>query len=85
MVVVLTNDTKSNAVRHDQAAGRPCSRTPFLSSSRVPKTIREWHSLEPEGWFGLDHAEQKVKLEELAQYFHELIALFTKRKVLRAS
>jgi hypothetical protein len=36
--------------------------------SRVPTAIQEWHAREPEGWFGLGPAEQKVKLEELAQY-----------------
>src|SRR5208283_5732420 len=30
--------------------------------SRVPKAIKEWHASEPEGWFGLGPAEQKVKL-----------------------
>jgi len=44
--------------------------------SRVPKVIREWHATEPEGWFGLPPAEQKVKLEELAQYLYELVVLF---------
>ena len=33
---------------------------------------------EPEGWFGLGPAEQKVKLEELAQYLYELVVLFEK-------
>jgi hypothetical protein len=46
--------------------------------SRVPAVIREWHEKEPEGWFGLGPAEQKAKLEELAQYLHELIVLFEK-------
>jgi hypothetical protein len=46
--------------------------------SRVPATIKEWHTDKPEGWFGLGPAEQKVKLEELAQYLYELIALFEK-------
>ena len=46
--------------------------------SRVPKAIREWHASEPEGWFGLGPAEQKVKLQELAQYLYELIVLFEK-------
>jgi hypothetical protein len=35
--------------------------------SRVPAAIQEWHATEPEGWFGLGPAEQKVKLEELVQ------------------
>jgi hypothetical protein len=46
--------------------------------SRVPDAIRQWHTDKPEGWFGLGPAEQKVKLEELAQYLYELIALFEK-------
>jgi len=46
--------------------------------SRVPKAIQEWHASEPEGWFGLGPAEQKVKLEELAQYLYELIIIFEK-------
>lgn len=44
--------------------------------SRVPEAIQKWHSSESEGWFGLGPAEQKIKLEELAQYLYELIALF---------
>ena len=46
--------------------------------ARVPVTIREWHAQEPEGWFGLGPAEQKIKLEELAQYLYELIHFFEK-------
>jgi len=46
--------------------------------SRIPKAIQQWHSSEPEGWFGLAPAEQKVKLQELAQYLYELIVLFEK-------
>ena len=58
--------------------------TQFLKSlnedqlSRVPKAIQEWHSSEPEGWFGLGPAEQKIKLEELAQYLYDLIVIFEK-------
>ena len=44
--------------------------------SRVPTAIQTWHEREPEGWFGLGSSEQKVKLEELAQYLHELILIF---------
>ena len=43
---------------------------------RVPAAIQEWHAREPEGWFGLGPAEQKIKLEELARYLYELIVLF---------
>jgi hypothetical protein len=46
--------------------------------SRVPADIRKWYADEPEGWFGLGPAEQKVKLEELAQHLHELIVIFEK-------
>jgi len=45
---------------------------------RVPADIRKWYAQEPEGWFGLGPAEQKVKLEELAQHLHELIVIFEK-------
>jgi transposase len=46
--------------------------------ARVPATMKEWHAREPEGWFGLGSSEQKIKLEELAQYLHELIVIFEK-------
>jgi hypothetical protein len=46
--------------------------------SRVPEAIREWHTHEPEGWFGLGPAEQKIKLEELARYLYELTVIFEK-------
>jgi hypothetical protein len=46
--------------------------------SRVPTAIQEWHAREPEGWFGLGPAEQKVKLEELAQHLYELMVIFEK-------
>ena len=45
---------------------------------RVPKAIQEWNASEPEGWFGLGPAEQKGKVQELAQYVYELILLFAK-------
>jgi hypothetical protein len=44
--------------------------------SRVPKAIQQWHSTESEGWFGLGPAEQKVKLQELADYLYGLIVIF---------
>ncbi len=56
--------------------------TVFLKSlnenqfSKVPKKIRKWHTSESEGWFGLGPAEQKVKLEQLAQYVYKLIVIF---------
>jgi hypothetical protein len=46
--------------------------------SKVPKKIRQWHTTECEGWFGLGPAEQKVKLEQLAQYVYKLIVIFAK-------
>src|SRR5208283_2538600 len=46
--------------------------------SRVPEAIQEWHSRDSEGWFGLGPAEQKIKLQELAQYLYELIVIFEK-------
>src|SRR5271157_73875 len=51
--------------------------------SRIPKAIQQWHSSESEGWFGLGPAEQKVKLEELAQYLYELIVIFDKDNEVR--
>jgi hypothetical protein len=53
--------------------------------SRIPKAIQQWHSSESEGWFGLGPAEQKVKLEELAQYLYELIVIFGKDNEVRNS
>src|SRR4030042_4918816 len=53
--------------------------------SRVPKAIQRWHSSESEGWFGLGPVEQKVKLEELAQYLYELIVIFDKDNEVRNS
>lgn len=44
--------------------------------SKVPQYIQQWHSSEPEGWFGLGPAEIKIKLDELAQYLYELIVIF---------
>jgi hypothetical protein len=65
--------------------------TMFLKSlnesqfSRIPEAIQQWHSSESEGWFGLGPAEQKVKLEELAQYLYELIIIFDKDNEVRNS
>ena len=53
--------------------------------ARVPKKIRQWHTTEPEGWFGLGPAEQKVKLEQLAQYVYKLIVLFAKDEQVKSS
>ncbi len=46
--------------------------------SIVPEDIQKWHATESEGWFGLGPADQKVKLEELAQYVYALITAFDK-------
>jgi hypothetical protein len=43
---------------------------------KVPKAIQQWHTTESEGWFGLGPAEQKAKLQELAEYLYELIVIF---------
>jgi hypothetical protein len=65
--------------------------TVFLKSldesqfSRIPKTIQQCYSSESDGWFGLGPAEQKVKLEELAQYLYELISIFDKDNEVRNS
>jgi hypothetical protein len=53
--------------------------------SKVPKAIQKWYSSESEGWFGLCPAEQKVKLQELAQYVYELIILFEKDNEIKSS
>jgi hypothetical protein len=53
--------------------------------SRVPESIQKWHSREPEGWFGLGPYDQKVKLQELAQYLHELILLFEKDEAVKST
>ncbi len=44
--------------------------------SRVPKAIQQWYTTESEGWFGLGPAEQKLKLQDLAEYLYELIMIF---------
>jgi hypothetical protein len=44
--------------------------------SRVPEEVKQWHTRESEGWFGLGPTEQKVKLEHLAHYLYELIVIF---------
>jgi hypothetical protein len=65
--------------------------TVFLKSlngdqfSKVPKAIRQWHTTESEGWFGLGPAEQKVKLEQLVQYVYKLIVIFAKDDQVKGS
>jgi len=53
--------------------------------SKIPIAIQQWHSSESEGWFGLGPAEQKVKLEELAQYLYELILIFDQDNEVKSS
>lgn len=50
--------------------------------SKIPEAIKQWHSNESEGWFGLGPAEIKIKLDELAQYLYELIVMFENDKEL---
>ena len=45
---------------------------------RVPKSIERWYASEPEGWFGLGPAQQKVKIDQPAHYLYDLIVLFEK-------
>jgi len=44
--------------------------------AKIPESIQKWHTTESEGWFGLGPAEQKTKLQNLAEYLYELITLF---------
>lgn len=53
--------------------------------SIVPEDIRKWHTTESEGWFGLGPADQKVKLEELAQYVYALIVTFEKDEIVKGT
>jgi hypothetical protein len=53
--------------------------------STVPKAIQQWHTTESEGWFGLGPAEQKVKLQELAEYLYELIVIFGNDNEIKSS
>ena len=49
-----------------------------IQFSKVPRSIQEWHKTESEGWFGLGPAEQKNKLQNLAEYLYELLMIFKK-------
>jgi hypothetical protein len=51
----------------------------------VPESVVKWYASEPEGWFGLGPAQQKVKLDQLAHYLYELIVLFEKDDDIRNS
>jgi hypothetical protein len=53
--------------------------------SRIPKSIQEWHTSAPEGWFGLGPSQQKVKLEQLSKYVYDLIVLFEKDNTVNKS
>jgi hypothetical protein len=44
--------------------------------SLIPQPIREWYVKEPEGWFGLDQAQHKEKLNHVADYLYQLIGIF---------
>jgi hypothetical protein len=52
---------------------------------RVPKAIQKWHKTESDGWFGLGPAEQRVKLQELADYLYELIVIFGNDNKIKSS
>ena len=51
----------------------------------VPKKIQKWHLKTNEGWFGLGPAEQKVKLDQLSKYVHDLIVRFKKYDTVNSS
>ena len=53
--------------------------------SIVPEDIQTWHNTESEGWFGLGPADQKVKLEELAQYVYALMTIFDKDETVKST
>lgn len=53
--------------------------------SSIPEEIQKWQTIESEGWFGLGPAEQKVKLEKLAQYVYTIIASFEKDEIVKSS
>ena len=53
--------------------------------SKVPEAIQQWHTTESDGWFGLGPAEQKVKLQELAEYLYELILIFGNDNEIKSS
>ena len=53
--------------------------------SKVPKSIQQWHTRESKGWFGLGPAQQKVKLDQLAQYIYKLIVVFEKDNEAKSS
>lgn len=65
--------------------------TVFLKSltenqfSLIPEEIRKWHKRDPEGRFGLGPAEQKAKLEQLADYVYELVLTFKKDSLIAGS
>ena len=52
--------------------------------SRVPQEIQQWHTSESEGWFGLGPAEQKAKVQQLAEYVYDLIVVFEKEDAIKS-
>lgn len=52
---------------------------------RVPKAIQQWYTTESEGWFGLGPPEQRIKLQELAEYLDELIVIFGNDNEIKSS
>ena len=53
--------------------------------SQIPKHIRQWHEHEKEGWFGMPREQHQAKLEQLAQYPHNLIKRFENDKEIKSS
>lgn len=53
--------------------------------SLISEDIRKWHTTESEGWFGMGPADQKVKLDELAQYVHALIVTFEEDEIVKST
>ena len=47
----------------------------------VPQPIRTWHEHSADGWFGLGPAKRRNKLDELTQWVHTLIDLFSQDPV----
>jgi hypothetical protein len=52
--------------------------------SRVPQEIQQWHTSESEGWFGLGPAEQKAKVQQLAEYVYDLMVAFEKDDAIKS-
>ena len=52
---------------------------------QVPEPIRQWHEVQPEGWFGMGENEKRARLQRLAEYTHTLIELFSENKAVTSS